>query len=81
MDNDASYFEQRQRELERIAGETEKTDPYDLSRQVLDLIGRAGIHPHMLQTRLRQLFSALKELGSAAARFRLGNSRSGGSAV
>ena len=73
MDNDARYFEQRQRELERIAGGTDSDEPYELAKRVLDLIGRAGIHPHRLQEKLRNLFTALKGLGEAAARYRLGN--------
>ena len=81
MDNDARYFEQRQRELERIANGTDKVDPYDLTRQVLDLIGRAGIHPHRLQAKLKQLFSALKDLGDAGSRYRIRKPGSGNSAA
>lgn len=81
MDNDARYFEQRQRELERIASGTDNVDPYDLSRRVLDLIGRAGIHPHKLQAKLRHLFSSLQDLGDAASRYRIGKPGTGESAT
>ena len=81
MDNDARYFEQRQRELERIASGTDKADPFELAKRVLDLVGRAGIHPHQLQEKLKNLFTALKDLGEAATRFRLGGSGKGGSAA
>ena len=81
MEDDARYFEQRQRELDRVAHAAEKEDPYDLSRRVLDLIGRARIHPHSLQVKLRKLFLALKELGDAAKKYRIGGAGTGDSAA
>ena len=81
MEDDARYFNQRQSELDRIATASKKEDPYDLSRRVLDLIGRAGIHPHSLQTKLRKLFETLKDLADAATKYRLGRAGSGESAA
>jgi hypothetical protein len=81
MDNDARYFHQRQRELEQIANGTDNANPYELAKRVLDLIGRAGIHPHRLQGELEKMFAAFKKLGEAIARYRIGESGTGDSAA
>lgn len=72
MDDDALYFEQRQRDLQRFAIAEDNVDPHELAQSVLDLIGRAGIHPHRLQAKLKNMFTALKDLRNAAARYRIG---------
>lgn len=60
--DDERYFMWQQRALERIAEGTGRKDPYDLAREVVDLIGRAGIHQHKLQDEYRALAEALKKL-------------------
>lgn len=71
MDEDVHYFEQKQRELEKIASESEKVDASALAHQVLNLINSAGIHPHRLQESLRDLFGAIQDLNTASARYHL----------
>jgi hypothetical protein len=80
MKFDTRYTEQRRRELERFAAAADKPDPHEFSRQVIDLIGRAGIHPHKLQAEIGGLFSALNRLDKAVSSYRIGRPGSGGTA-
>lgn len=60
--NDIHFFEYQKATFQNIANETSSCDPNDLSKRVLDLIGKSAIHPHRLQTELKLLFTELKKL-------------------
>lgn len=60
--NDIHYFEYQKATFQNIANETSSCDPTDLSKRVLDLIGKSAIHPHRLQAELKLLFTELKKL-------------------
>lgn len=62
MHDNEKYFMWQQRRLEHIAKGTGRGDPYDLAREVIDLIGRAGIHQHKLQNEYKALAEALEKL-------------------
>lgn len=60
--NDIHCFEYQKATFQKIANETSACDPNDLSKRVLDMIGKSAIHPHRLQTELKHLFTELKKL-------------------
>jgi len=72
LQDDQRYFNARGRELELLASKKSLAgDPVSIAERTLALIKRAAFHPSRLQAELQALFSAIKDLSVALARYRV----------
>ena len=71
MTDHLSYFENKARELDAMAGGTGETDPVGLWKQLLTLVKRAGLHPHTFQNSMRELGEAFRAYLAARMKYSL----------
>ena len=72
MDQDIAYFQNKRQEIQSVEEKTRgKTDPLDLTRQLLNLISRAGIQPHAIREEIKLVGEAAQRLADRRKKLRV----------